>query len=196
MKRNVLAALGILSAAVPLAAILASISMSPWFTWTGSFLSNLGEEGFPALVFNAGLIAGGLMGTTFAFCLLKEKFYESTWGLRLFMLATISLIFVGVFPVQTDTPHTAASVAFFLLSTASLLTMGFTERKGGKMGWFFLALGIISLTALPLYAVPRPWGFNATVEMVTSLGMSVFTAATAVMILRKSPAAGKKAKSG
>lgn len=180
-----LAALGILSAAVPLAAILASIAMSPWFTWTGSFLSDLGENGFPALVFNAGLIAGGVMGTAFSFCLLKEKFYASVWGLRLFMLATISLIFVGAFPVQTNTPHTAASVAFFLLSTASLLTIGFSERKGGKTGWLFLMLGIISLTALPLYAVPRPLGFNATVEMVTSLGMSVFTAGTAVMVLRK-----------
>jgi hypothetical membrane protein len=185
MKRNVFAALGLLSAGVPLAAIIASISMSPWFTWTGSFLSDLGRDGFPALVFNAGLIAGGVMGTIFSYFLMKDKFYGSPFGLQLFTLATLSLIFVGAFPVQTDIPHTAASVAFFLLSTASLLTTGLAERKRSRMGLLFLALGIVSLVALPLYFVPRPWGFNATVEMVTSLGMSAFTAATAILVLRK-----------
>jgi hypothetical membrane protein len=195
MDRKILSALGLSSAAVPLAAIFISISLSPWFTWTGSFLSDLGRDGFPALVFNAGLIAGGVMGTAFACLILKMGFYQSRLGMRLFVLATFFLIFVGAFPVQTNTPHTAASVAFFLLSTASLLLVGFAERKNGKIGWLFLALGIVSLTALPLYGVPRPWGFNATVEMVTSLAMSVFTAATAWMVHRKG-FIRKKAKAG
>jgi hypothetical membrane protein len=188
MNAKILSALGLASAAVPLASILASIAMSPWFTWTGSFLSDLGRDGFSALVFNAGLIAGGLLGTAFAYLVMKGKFYASAWGLRLFMLATFFLIFVGAFPVQTDIPHTAASVAFFLLSTASLLLVGYAERKNGKAGWLFLALGVVSLVALPLYFVPRPWGFNATVEMATSLGMFIFTAATAFMMLRKGTA--------
>jgi hypothetical membrane protein len=189
MNAKILSALGLTSAAVPLAAILISISMSPWFTWTGSFLSDLGRDGFPALVFNCGLIAGGIMGTAFACIIMKKGFYKSRLAMKLFVLATFFLIFVGAFPVQTGIPHTAASAAFFVLSSASLLLVGWTERKGktAKVGWLFLALGIASLSVLPLYFVPRPWGFNATVEMVTSLAMSAFTAATAVMMLRKEP---------
>jgi len=185
MKRPLVPAIGLLSAFIPMAGILISISMSPWFTWTGSFLSDLGRSGVPAEIFNGSLVAGGLLGTLFAYAIMREKFYRSRHGMAAFMLATLSLILVGAFPVQTDTPHTAAAVAFFLLSTASLLLIGTAEKGNSWHGTAFLALGVVSLAALPLYGVPRPWGFNAFVEMLTSAGMSVFTAVTAAIMLKR-----------
>jgi len=46
--------------------IALSISYSPWFSWTENALSDLGVHGIAAILFNSGLIIGGVLAITFA----------------------------------------------------------------------------------------------------------------------------------
>jgi len=184
MNSRILGAIGMLAAIVPLAGTFTAVSMSPWFTWTGSWLSDLGRKGLAALAFNSGLILGGILATMLSYSIYTMKFYDSRVGLIFFMAAAISLVFIGIFPVYTDMLHTAPSVVFFLSSTAALLLIGNSYRHEKRAGWLILGMGVLSLAALPMYFVPRPLGTNAVAEMVTSLGMFVFVLLTAVSMLR------------
>ncbi len=174
---------GLLAGTVPMASIFIAISVSPWFSFTNSFLSDLGGNVISAVVFNMGLMFGGILGTLFAWGLYTNKIYRNKIGLKSFMLATVSLFLVGAFPLTTGWWHTAPSVMFFLCSTVSMILIGWTERRRKRFPWFIFILGIISLAAAPLYVVPRPIGFNAITELVTSLAMAAFVLMTSLKLL-------------
>ncbi len=186
MRQNIIGITGMSAAAVPLISIMAAISMSPWFSWTGKFLSDLGREGVSASIFNGGIAAGGVLASIFCYMVFRKGVYKSRYGMAAFFVATVSLVGVGAFPVYTDMIHTAFAVSFFLSSTAALLLIGYAERRSdGRLGTIIMILGLVSLAALPLYGIPRPFGFNAFVEMLTSAAMSAFTAITALTVIKK-----------
>ena len=62
---------GILLPFVFFTGILIAISYSPWFKWTHNALSDLGVKGISALIFNNGLIFGGLLAFIFSIGLIK-----------------------------------------------------------------------------------------------------------------------------
>ena len=57
---------GIVSQLTGLATVLVAVLVSPWFSWTGSFISTLGIEGPVTVLFNSGLILTGVLGLVFA----------------------------------------------------------------------------------------------------------------------------------
>jgi hypothetical membrane protein len=179
---------GMTAAVVPLASIFIAIGISPWFTWTGSWLSDLGRSTVPsASVFNNGLMAAGALGVIFSLGVRKAKEFgrvESDMGLATLLLTTIFLFMVGLFPVDADMPHTLASFLFFVFSIVTLLVLGnVLWKSGSSYGLFVLFLGILSACTFPLFFVPRPWGMNAVIEMVSSLSMSVFILSYSIRIL-------------
>jgi hypothetical membrane protein len=182
---------GIMAAIISLSSILIAIGMSPWFTWTGSWLSDLGRTTQPsATVFNNGLILGGMLGVLFSIGMRRAGIFrgeESEMGLATLFLATLFLAFVGLFPVDAGAIHTTASLLFFVFTIVSLILLGNVLRKtlDKRYGQLVLCLGMISAASFPFFFVDRPWGTNAVVEMVSSLSITVFVLVTGAMLLKK-----------
>ncbi len=179
---------GIIAAVVSLSSIFIAISVSPWFTWTGSWLSDLGRTIFPsAVIFNNGLITAGILGVIFSIGIRRLKAFsgeQAEWGLAMLFLATLSLSFVGFYPVEAGMLHTLASFLFFVFSIFTLILMGNVLRKSHHgYGHFILLLGICSAVSFPFFFFERPWGMNAVVEMVSSVSMSVFILTYSIHIL-------------
>jgi hypothetical membrane protein len=133
MNRKLVGILGIFAAIIPMAAIFTSIVLSPWFTWTGSWLSDLGGATNPAApIFNIGLVIGGILGMLFTYGLWELKMFkgdQGDFGLAFLLLSSIFLFFVGFFPVDAGMPHTLASLLFFIFSIPTLILLGNVIRK-------------------------------------------------------------------
>jgi hypothetical membrane protein len=175
---------GLLFLLFPVVCTLAAISLSPGFSLKENWLSDLaglpGERpiwsarGFPSVLFNLGLVAGGAAGAVFAAGVRKEG--RKIGGTLLF-LCSLSQGFVGMFPETVYHPHMAASVSLFFLIPLSLLFLAVGEKS--RLRWAFTFFFCLSLVAsLLLLAVPRPWGKNAIAESLSwmSLGASVLLA--------------------
>ncbi len=186
---NIAAICGIIAAVVSLSSIFIAISLSPWFTWTGSWLSDLGRTTLPsAPIFNNGLIMGGALGVVFSLGIRKSGIFsgeESEYGLATLFLTTFFLCFVGIFPVDAGMPHTLASFLFFVFSTITLVLIGNVMRKTEerKLGLAVFVLGVISAISFPFFFAPRPFGMNAVIEMVSSTSMSIFILSYSIRIL-------------
>lgn len=150
---------GLLAPVVAFTCIALAIYSYPPFSWTDNALSDLGvQSGITAPVFNIGLIVSGVLALIFASSLhvfLQAKAL-GTVGTAIFVVDTLALAAIGVFPENVKPTHYIVSVMFFLLYplamlviTAALLLVG---RK--RMGLFTL------LTAL---AAAATWIFHWTV---------------------------------
>jgi hypothetical membrane protein len=85
--------------------------------------------------------------------------------------------------------HGFVSILFFLFLPLALLFLGCALRKTEQLfGRAALLLGSISLCALILFVVPRPWGSNAVAEIIPALAGSVFTVWEGCLILRPATA--------
>ena len=111
---RVAALLGVLAPLVAFASILIAIQASPWFSWTGNALSDLGV-GEAAALFNGGLIASGLMLTPLPLALydISRSKLERVVALLL-LLSALLLSSIGFFPESCGRLHLYVSVAFFL----------------------------------------------------------------------------------
>lgn len=97
------------------AVAIAYTSEFNWFTWA---LSDLGVHQ-AALIFNFGLIVGGILETMFAIGLmqiLRKQFLGSVGAFTL-VLSTISLCAVGVFPESAGRIHLYVSISFFCVTS-------------------------------------------------------------------------------
>jgi len=154
---------GIIAPIIALSFIALAISYSlSWFSWTNNALSDLGgpppATATAAVLFNSGLIIGGILGMMFAVGLMynMRKQIESI-GTFILFLAIVSLIAVGVFPETAGHIHLYVSVAFFALFPISLFFIGApmtrepTERC---LGFVTLLLGVFAIiSAAPIVLV-------------------------------------------
>jgi hypothetical membrane protein len=191
---------GVFAPIVAFSCIAFAIYYSPWFTWTGNWLSDLGgmpgEEpiwaarGVASIVFNIGLIITGVLGIIFAYTVRKLPMFNTFLGrigTNFLLLNTIAQCTIGIFPETTGHPHTAASLAFFFLIFMSLLPIGTVIRKTNrkKLGWFVTLLGIISFCSLPLLLAPQPWGSNAIAEMFLIVSISQFSVVFGIYLFKQ-----------
>ena len=179
---------------VTLGTIFLATLVSPAFAWSGNALSNLGVTGTAAgtgltvVLFNGGLILGGLVGLAFALALarsavsLGERVTAGSLGLALVFMAL-----VGVFPQDTD-PHFPVAASFYLLISVTLwldsvaaFRQGWRQRAGIalSLGTANLAGWLVwGLTGSPLrdgLAIPELWG---------ALCFSVWTAWVSLGLVR------------
>ena len=156
---------------------LLAMGLSPSFTWTEHALSDLGvawtDAGTTAtvLLFDGGLVLGGLAGLAFARCLVwtgVDRLDRLAGGA--FGVTSASMGAVGLFPLGT-TLHVPVAVAFFLgiSITAALAGAGALRRGVTGYGAASLALAVANLgawlawalaggTAVVGLAVPELWG--------------------------------------
>lgn len=142
---------GIAAPIITILIILITIYYSPWFRWTENALSDLGvyDNGAAAILFNSSLIFCGLFN--FIFVLGLRKFLEmqsvGQVGTVCFILASIALCGIGIFPENAGIIHLYFSIAFFVLSPISLFLISIALIKmqdERKLGMVIFGLSICS----------------------------------------------------
>lgn len=183
---------GVAAVVVTLGSIVVATLVSPAFAWTGNALSNLGVTetaagtGLTVVLFNGGLILGGVFGLGFAVALARAAVSRAG---RLtaagFGLTVVSMALVGVFP-QDTAPHFPVASTFYVLISVTLWVDSFAALRQGwrRRGLAGISLGTANLcgwvawglTGSPLrdgLAIPELWGalcFSAWTVWV-SLGL-------------------------
>lgn len=169
---------GILVPIVAFSCIGVAIALSPWFSWLGNALSDLGAFSSPvAPIFNTGLIVAGILAIMFSFGLMRQL-RASRLGLigaTFTLLTSISLALIGAFPENVRPHHFLASVAFFAFSLIMLLALGPTWlRRAGRadrvLGAFMVASAIIGALAWGLWG-PLGLGPGIAIPETISAGL-------------------------
>jgi len=173
-KQTWLKVAGICGVAGPLVAlsfIAVSILRSPWFSWTGNALSDLGAQPPSSCLFNTGLILGGILIGVFAVGLresLRGKVLGNVGGLTLLLMAA-ALCAVGIFPETAGDIHLYFSIAFFVLLVISLWLVGagLVQLGERKLGTLVAVAGVVAAAVWAL-----PWPAVAIPELIAALAAS------------------------
>lgn len=180
---------GILAPATAFAFVLLAVVCSPQFSWTGNALSDLGvQEGVAAILFNSGLIIGGILALVFVSGLfVLQKTILGRIGVFIFVLAALALMAVGVFPESHEPTHYYVSVALFVLLAVSMLVFGATfllEAKA-KMGLFtFLTAIVVPITWVIHWTIG--FGTNVAIpETLSALSVSTWSIVLSFKMLRE-----------
>lgn len=166
---------GVASPIIALALISLAISMSPWFSWTENALSDLGVRGTAAVLFNSGLVIGGILTGIFAVGL-RETLRSRTLshaGALIFVLDAAALCAIGVFPETTGKIHFYVSVAFFTLFPIAMFLIGASMTRFSserKLGLFTVLVGLV---AAVIWAFQ--WDGVAIPEIVAGVSASAWS---------------------
>jgi hypothetical membrane protein len=168
-----------------------AISYAPWFSWSENALSDLGVGGTNAVLFNAGLIGGGILYLPFAWSIMRF-FRNRTLGKiggYLLALAAVFLVGIGVFPENTGYRiHLYVSVGFFASLGLSLLFQSATmiqtsaERNLGAVMIFLVVIGVT-------FWILHPWKGVAIPELISGLIAAIWSFVMSVKLLRGAPRA-------
>ncbi|MEM2971476.1 MAG: DUF998 domain-containing protein [Candidatus Bathyarchaeia archaeon] len=170
---------GILLPVIAFTFILLAITSYPQFSWTENALSDLGvQEGITAILFNSGLVTGGILALVFAFGLFKilgDKALGKV-GAFSFILVALALTSIGVFPESVKPTHYYASVMFFTLFpiSAFIISATFLLKADLKMGFFtFLVASVAMVVWITHWTVGL--GSNVAVpEMLSAIPASAW----------------------
>lgn len=145
-------------------------------------LSELGGNVPSRWVFNIAVLVAGFSGIRFSFGLARLLANQKLGriGSYVFAVASLGLISVGVFPIDTGTPHTVASIFFFSMAAiaAIILLHPLAKRYGTVSGPLITTAVVIVVSFLALATTPIPFA-----EAVTVAGLLVWVAVLSIQIL-------------
>lgn len=162
---------GSLAPVVTLGAIFLSILVSDSFSWATSALSDLGVAAETALLFNGGLVAGGLLGLAYSYALWRAAAdFVARATAATVALAVVLMGLVGVF-VSGHPFHFPVALGFYLFVTVSLVLDG-AGRWSQRVGKVSVVLGVAHLAGWIVWVVgPR---FGTGLAVPETLGAFVF----------------------
>lgn len=139
---------GLFSIIIAYSSIIFSIAISNWFSWINNALSDLGAREPSAIIFNSGLILSGFF--LFLFGLSLYFFFKSLLskiGVSLFLLDSIALSMIGVFPETAGKIHLYFSIIFFVLTPISFIFLGISLilSNSKKYGLFTIIIAILMI---------------------------------------------------
>lgn len=174
------AMLAVVAPMVAFASIFTAIGLSPWFSWTGNALSDLGVGGASA-IFNLGLIASGLMLLPLPIALYTvSEGRLKRMSAILLLLSAVLLSSIGFFPESCGRLHYYVSAAFFLtLPLTIYLYAASTYRSSKREALLSAAAATISL-GLWLF----PWSSPAIPEALSALSATLWVEGVAFDLLR------------
>ena len=181
---------GFLAPVLAFALIFSAIASYSPFSWADNALSDLGVvAGATSLLFNAGLIVGGVLSfivATGLFVFLGERFVGKI-GAFCFALASLDLCAIGVFSESTGSLHYLVSIVFFVLLPVSLLIVvgGFWLAQQVRMALFTLLVAVCSASPWILYFSVQYVSGVAVPEIVSGFAASVWVVVLAGKMLRK-----------
>src|SRR3990170_6975438 len=171
---------GILAPVFGFTLIGLAIVSFPEFSWTDNALSDLGVvPGTTSSLFNVGLLLSGLVTFNFAvglFTFLGDRVLGKI-GSVLFVLASLSLIGIGVFTENARPFHFVFSVALFTLMPIALLVIAgyyaFSHQK--LMAVFTLSVAVVAASPWVLLSLVRYVPGVAIPELVSALAGAAWT---------------------
>ncbi|MFN4132826.1 MAG: DUF998 domain-containing protein [Candidatus Hadarchaeales archaeon] len=174
---------GVLAPIVAFCAIAGAVSISPWFNWEKNALSDLGVRQGSDVIFNSGLVAAGGLAAIFSlglFLTMKNGIGKVT--AVLFLVDSIALVGIGVFPETAGEIHLWFSVVFF--ATFSIFAISFFIYSITQK-WLKMAVGALVAGA----GATLPWTFRwegvAIPETISALFASSLTLALGLILLKK-----------
>lgn len=198
LQPNVAAVAGIIGPFYAFMSIMIAIIVSPWFTWTGNALSDLGNlSRYPtspvsSLVFNSGLIIAGII-TVFAVLGLAmnvKKHIGALASTAVLLVGTVALICIGLFPENFPPWHFMFSVVLFASIALAMLLFGgvFTYYRGTRrLGYFSLATGLIAASPWIPYLFLQ-WNIGAAIpEIISAVTVYIW-----VIVMSTKLASGKE----
>jgi hypothetical membrane protein len=180
---------GVLAPVLTLGAIFAATLLSPSFSWTANALSNLGGKyaavATPTtrLLFNNGLVLGGLVGLGFGPALLAaRRNVVELLGTGLFGLTLGAMALIGVFPQHLD-PHFTVAVGFYTLLSLAFWGYGAGNWLAGarRRGLLTVGAGVLNLSTWVVWGLTGPFTRPglALPEIVGATAFGVWAVATA-----------------
>jgi hypothetical membrane protein len=118
-----------------LSLIFYAVAISPWFSWQGNALSDLGVYPRPsALPFNVALMAGGAL--TVVLVLGMGRWIGPGWlgrlGTVVSLVGAVALGLIGVFPENNLVPHWTAAATYFLVTPIGYALLGAEIWRQGR----------------------------------------------------------------
>lgn len=160
---------------------VSAVSLDGSWTFGEDTLSELGRMGGGGRdLFNSGVIVSALIWIPFALALYRSLgiSISTRFACALFLLAALALLCIGLFPIDSGTPHTIASWTFFIVAMCSLLVMSRSVRDSevyGRVGFALtliaplLSLGLLALTSVPLAEAVAVVGLMVWASIMSSL---------------------------
>jgi len=180
---------GILAPIAAFTGIFLAISTFGPFSWTQNALSDLGAiDKETGVFFNNGLILGGILSAVFAlgfFPFLKSSRLGKI-GAAAFLLGSLALVAIGIFPSGVHPLHYYASVAFFVLFPMSGATIGMALLQTGRklLAALTLAVAVAAAGAWLVHWI-SPFGPNVAMpEMIAALSVGIWTVAVGAAMVR------------
>ena len=142
---------GIVGPVVALSLVLLAVASSPWFTWEGNALSDLGVSD-AAVLFNSGVIFGGILNFFFALGVrvsLKKTLLTNV-GTIVLIAGGASLALVGIFTESTPAIHSAVSLGYFVIFPIAFIIVGAGLARGEAKAYGSITVlaGIGALVAI------------------------------------------------
>ncbi|MCD6502978.1 MAG: DUF998 domain-containing protein [Euryarchaeota archaeon] len=163
----------LLSIVIIYTSIAIAIFINDWFSWRSNALSDLGNPNAKSpMVFNLGLIIGGILAMPFPILLsLEFKSLITRIGAYLMTLGLVFLIMIGVFP-EGKSLHNPVSWAFFLTMFIAILVMGFGLIFEDRIseGFFGISLSVASF----FLAIGNHYWSIAVREIIGALSMTIW----------------------
>ena len=171
---------GILTPVLAFTFIGSAIVAYPQFSWVDNALSDLGVvPGITSTLFNFGLFVSGFFSFNFAIGLYKflNKHATGKIGAIIFILASLSLIGIGVTPENIRPFHYIFSVAFFSLVPISLLVIAsyFLVMRQKPLAAFTLLIAILAATPWVLFFQIQYVQGVAIPELLSALAGAVWS---------------------
>ena len=135
---------GIAGPSIALGGILLATVLDPGFSWTMDALSDLGIRSESRLVFNGGLILGGLVSVGYGFGLVRLAADTIRLIGAIFIAASLALAGVGAFVIGHPL-HLPAAVAFYVLVTVAMAIDAVDRRSTitGQLTAAFVGLHVL-----------------------------------------------------
>ncbi|EJN57891.1 DUF998 domain-containing protein [Halogranum rubrum] len=150
--------------------IMLASAMAPGYDFNGAAISDLGVIDETALLFNASLVAAGLLNVVGGY--LFYRTHGKRWLLGLFVLAGVGAAGAGLFPLDTGGVHSLfALVAFVCFNLQAFASLTAVE---GVMKLLSALAGVVGLAFLVVMAIGDggnaavfgPIGHNGTERMI------------------------------
>ncbi len=169
--------IGIVSPLVALLCIAVAIPLSPWFTWFGNALSDLGNYNngvAVAILFNSGLVITGLSALLFTvWFLTKTESPPTKIGLFVFAVSDAFLVLVGILSENAGRIHFIVSVGFFATFPFAMWIVGADFLRFSKTRPYALPSLLLPFVSLYFWYITfggtAPWSGVAIPEIVTAL---------------------------
>jgi hypothetical membrane protein len=121
--------------------IMLAASIAPAYEYAGGAISDLGVIPSTAVIFNASLIAVGVLNIAGGWLFFGS--HGRAWVLGLFTIAGIGAIGAGLFPLNSGGLHSIFALVAFLFFNLEALATAAVVR--GAMRWISLLCGAIGL---------------------------------------------------